>query len=175
MAMELSVESEPLETLLGSVSECLASGIYYAALVVALTIPEICSALESEGGRGSGERYKVWYATYLGDRYPDLTPDDCYRLRCGVLHQGRLGRPDMLYSRVIFTIPNASENVLHNNVLGEVLNLDVSQFCDDLVSAARRWYKVKAPDPHVIANLPNLVRYRPEGLSPYVVGMPLIA
>lgn len=168
-------ESSPLDVLLGNVHACLDGGMYYAALVVALTIPEICAALEAEGGRGNSERYKKWYRDYLADLYPYLTDDDCYSLRCSVLHQGKLGRPGMQYSRVLFTVPNAENNVFHNNVWNDALNLDVVLFCNDVSEAAKRWYAAKHDDPHVVANLPNLVRYRPTGLSPYMVGMPLIA
>ena len=165
----------PLHTLLDNIQGCLGAGIYYAALVTALTIPEICAALESDGGWGGNQKYKNWYHDYLGDKYPNLTPDDCYALRCSVLHQGKLGRPNMQYSRVLFTIPNRQRNVFHNNICNDALNLDVSIFCNDVIAAAQAWYEVKRDDPFVLANLPNLVRDRPEGLSPYMVGMPLIA
>jgi len=81
----------------------------------------------------------------------------------------------MQYSRVLFTVPNTQRNVFHNNIINDALNLDVIQFCRDVTEAAKHWYVAKHGDPNVIANLPNLVRYRPSGLSPYMVGMPLIA
>ncbi len=165
----------PLHTLLDNIQGCLGSGIYYAALVTALTIPDICAALESDGAWATREKYKDWYKTYLGGNYPNLTPDDCYYLRCGVLHQGKLGRHGMQYSRVLFTVPNRQNNVFHNNIINDALNLDVVIFCNDVVAAAQAWYELKKDDPFVLANLPNLVRDRPEGLSPYMVGVPLIA
>ena len=81
----------------------------------------------------------------------------------------------MEYSRVLFTIPNAQNNVFHNNVLNDALNLDVTIFCQDVIGAAINWYRVNAKNPHVVANLPSLVRMRPQGLAPYMVGIPLIA
>ena len=170
----ISIDS-PLHTFLDNVQACLSAGIYYAALVTALTVPEICAALESEGGWGGHQKYKNWYQDYLGSKYPDLTPDDCYALRCSVLHQGKLGRPNMQYSRVIFTVPNRQNNVFHNNLINDALNLDMTMFCNDIIDAAQAWYEAKKDDTFVVANLPNLVRDRPNGLSPYMVGMPLIA
>lgn len=173
--MSLSAGKDSFETILGNIRDCLDGQMFYAALVVSLTIPEVCASLEAQGGRGNNERYKKWYTEYLSLSYPNLTADDCYSLRCSVLHQGKLGRPGMQYSRVLFTIPNSRNIVLHNNIINDALNLDVVHFCNDVIAAARNWLAAKHDDVCVIENLPNLVRYRPQGLSPYIVGLPLIA
>ncbi len=165
----------PLDTILADIQNGLRGGMYYAALVVALTVPEFCAALQCEGGGGGADKYMEWFTANLGHRYPNLTPDDCYSLRCSVLHQGRMGRPGMQYSRVLFTVPNAQNNVFHNNIINDALNLDVIQFCEDFIRAALLWYDATRNDEHVVANISNLVRFRPEGLAPYMVGMPLIA
>ncbi len=96
-------------------------------------------------------------------------------MRCGVLHQGRLGHPKMQYARILFTLPNPRGAILHNNIIGDALNLDAITFCRDMVQSALRWYEAKQDDPNVLANLPRLVQYHENGLRPYVVGIPLIA
>jgi hypothetical protein len=163
-----------METVLQEIERALQARVYYLALVVALTLPDICAALESPDGQTDRDRYKVWYNANLGGRYGALTDADCYSLRCGVVHQGRFGHPKMGYGRVVFSLPGTGI-FLHNNIVNDALKLDVGQFCRDMVQAARRWFASKQNDPTVQANLPNLVQLRPQGLAPYIVGMPLIA
>ena len=140
----------PLDFLLGEIRKSLSAHLYYAALTVALTIPEICGALESETGWGGSDKYRAWYENNVQTAYANLTPKDCYSLRCSILHQGKLGRPGMEYSRVIFTVPNPQNNYYHNNIINDALNLDIITFCNDFVHAAEEWYRVKASDPFVV-------------------------
>jgi hypothetical protein len=60
-------------------------------------------------------------------------------------------------------------------LVGKVLQVDLVYFCRAIMDAACAWAISKADDPHVQRNLPNLVRYRPEGLPPFSVGVPTIA
>jgi len=173
--MKPELEDDPLSVILSDIQSCLGNGMFYAAITVSLTLPEICAALEASNGRGSSEKYKTWYNTYLADLYPLITDDFCYSLRCSVVHQGKFGRPGEQYSRILFTIPDQTGNFFHNNVINDALNLDAAKFCSDVMDAAKRWYAAKQGDPNVLKNLPNLVRYRPKGLAPFMVGMPLIA
>jgi hypothetical protein len=149
--------------------------LYYLAVVLTLTLPDICGALESVDGGATSTRYKKWCDTWLVSAYPKLNGQDFYSLRCGVLHQGRLGHPKTRYGRVLFTVPNAQGNVFHNNVQKDALNLDAITFCTDVIKAVTRWYEVKQSDAHVVANWPRLLQYREHGLAPYMVGVPLIA
>lgn len=86
-----------------------------------------------------------------------------------------MGHPDMQYSRVLFTIPNPQQNVFHNGITEDALNLYTPIFCQDVLTAVEQWYEAQRNDPNVIANLPRLVQYREHGLTPYMVGVPLIA
>ncbi len=81
----------------------------------------------------------------------------------------------MQYSRVIFTLPNPQNNVFHNNVVNDALNLDAVRFCSDIIQSVRDWYKANEDSAHVRANIPHLVQFRPNGLAPYMIGMPLIS
>ena len=167
--------ADSMETILSEIELAIKSKLYYLAVAMALTLPDICAALESEDGLTSSKKYKAWYSENLAEKYPRMTDVDCYSLRCGVLHQGRCGHPNSQYGRVIFTIPNAQRNVFHNNIINDALNLDAPQFCADVVQSVRDWFVGSQHLVNVKANLPNLVRFRPHGLSPYMVGMPVIA
>jgi hypothetical protein len=164
-----------METILQEIDRALEAGLHYLAIAMALTVPDICAALESLNGETTGPKYKAWYNANLAGRYPNITDADCWSLRCGVLHQGRFGHPNMQYGRILFTVPNSQNNVFHNNIINDALNLDAVLFCRDVVACARHWFDEKCNDLVVQSNLPNLVQLRPQGLAPYMVGMPLIA
>jgi hypothetical protein len=164
-----------MEIITNEIGRALQAGLYYPAIVLTLTLPDICGALESADGEATGARYKDWRDTWLFAAYPNVNGQDLYSLRCGVLHQGRLGHPKMQYSRVLFTVPNAQRNVFHNNIIGDALNLDAVIFCTDVMKAVARWYDTKRNDAHVVANWSRLFQYREHGIAPYMVGVPLIA
>lgn len=164
-----------MDVILGDLERALGAGLYYVAIAVALSLPDVCAALESPNGETSAAKYKAWYDKYVACKYPALTSSDCWSLRCGVLHQGRFGHPNSQYGRVLFTVPSAQRNVFHNNILNDALNLDAIIFCRDMIGSTRQWFTAARSDATVKANLPNLVQFRPKGLAPYMVGMPLIA
>jgi hypothetical protein len=173
-------EPDPMETILGEIERALASGLYYLAITVSLTLPEICAALESVTGHNvrANVAFKQWYNKYLAHIYTHLTDDDCFSLRCGTVHQGRFGRPDMQYDRVIFTFPGAPTRN-HRGLIQwpdvSYFSLDAEYFCRDFINAARQWFQENKDNPIVQGNLPRLVRMRPDGLPPRIIGGPLIA
>lgn len=168
--------SPELEMILREIEGALDAELYYLALMLGLAIPDICGALENESGWSTRDRYKAWYDAHLASLFPFMTADDCYSLRCGVVHQGRMGlKNKQTYSRVIFTLPVPGGNVVHGGSINDVLQFDAVWFCRDIIKAARQWFWNAQTRPVVRRNLPNMVRLRPRGFSPYVVGPPVIA
>jgi hypothetical protein len=163
-----------VDTILDEIEKAIKAEFYYLAVALALTLPDICAAMESSTGNTSGAQYKAWYDEWLAEKYPEMTGTDLYSLRCGVIHQGRFGHAKMQYSRVIFTMPSAGF-VLHRNIFNDALNLDAPRFCRDVVEAVRRWYSAKQNDPIVSRNLPRLLQFRANGLEPYFIDIPVIA
>lgn len=164
-----------MDTILREIELALDAHLYYLAVALTLTLPDICSALESSDGETSSPQYRAWFTTNLASVYPRMTDNDCWKLRCGVLHQGRCGHPQMQYDRIIFTLPNPSRALVHNTVLGRALNLDAVTFCHEVMQAVHNWLAAKTNDPNTSRNLPNLVHFRPNGIPPYIVGLPVIA
>jgi hypothetical protein len=155
------------------IEHALSFGLHYLAIIGTLTLPDICGALESFDGRATGSNYKAWWDQWMSSQYPKLTSTDLYSMRCGVLHQGRLGHPNCQYARIIFTAPKAgtpsgSAPMLHNNIFNDALNLDADEFCRDMIKAVLDWYFAKQTDVHVQANFPHLVRLYENGLLPYI-------
>jgi hypothetical protein len=169
--------SGPLETALQEIEKALAANLFYLALVMALTLPDICAALEDENAYSGRDEYKKWYRENLADRFPFMSDADCYSLRCGVVHKGSLGLKSKgsTFSRVLFALPTPRRNIFHNNVLNDALQFDPVIFCADMIAAVRKWYSEHCEDENVKKNLPNVLQVRPNGLAPYMVGTPIIA
>jgi hypothetical protein len=167
---------DKLDVITREIEVALKGGFYYLAIIGSLTLPDICSALESQDGTTSGKQYMHWCDSWLLPKYPFLTSSEIYSLRCGVIHQGNAMHPSKRYSRILFTLPVPHNDVfLHNNILNDALNLDAVTFCRDVLECGVNWYAQEKNNPHVVANLPNQVRYYPKGIAPYIVGVPVIS
>jgi hypothetical protein len=153
--------------------------LYYLALVGALVIPDMCGALESADGQATPLRYKAWFDKHVAPMNlfgttPILTGEDCYRFRCSLLHQGRTRHPDSAYRRIVFIEPGLGPIVGHMNILNDALNIDVRSFCLEIVRAARIWLgTVQGTEPYD-SNFAEFVHRYPNGLPPYIVGVPVI-
>jgi hypothetical protein len=163
-----------MEPILAEIEKALDAGLYYLAVMLAVAIPDICGALESKDGRSGPVQYKAWYDAHLANRIYDLTADDCYSLRCGVVHQGKFGLAGAQYDRAIFLLPQ-SKNKMVACQIGDAYVYSVEHFCKEVIVAVRTWFAAKQNDANVIANMPRLVRVHPNGLAPYIVGEPVIA
>lgn len=163
---------ENMEDILRQIEATNEAGYYYVALFSALTLPDICAALESTNGETNGERYANWY-----DRNVDSGPatgKDIYRFRCSLLHQGRMTHPKSNFSRIIFIEPEATANVFHNCIVGDALLIDVQLFISDLLAATRKWLASAQNTETFQKNSAAFVTRHPEGLKPYVTGLPII-
>lgn len=165
-----------MEVILKDVERALSARLYYLAIMMSLTIPDVCAALETNDGKTSPNRYTRWCKDYLVSKYSLMTTSDFWRLRCAVLHQGRSGNKYSRYTRVIFQIQE-NRSTLHHNLVFDALILDSETFCRDMLASARAWHDAKKGDANVMRNLPQLMQFRPDGLKGYdlIKGLPAIA
>jgi hypothetical protein len=185
-----------LTAILREIERALDAKLYYLAIAVTLSIPDICACLECDPEKpiwATKDKYETWCTANLVTHFTNLTAEDLFRLRGGVLHQGHFGHAKARYDRIIFITPE-SQFQAHDAIIavapgvkvggvdveklrlsGQLLHLNVASFCKSIMDAARTWAISKAGDPNVQQNLPNLVRYRPDGLPPFSVGIPTIA
>lgn len=177
-------ELHPLETILADIQKALDARLWYVAIAVALSIPDICSLLERNDetdGWSKKEKYAAWFDQYVAPKFDSLTGNDCYCLRGGVLHKGRFGHHKMQFDRMIFSIPDPNtglffgEGFTHGDDGGEkVLILGAATFCLKIITSAREWLERMSADPNVKANSEWLVRYRPNGFPSVILGLPFI-
>lgn len=159
-----------------------ATSAYYLALVGALTVPDICGALEAPNGRATEAKYVAWFNRWVGPAYArgekSFTGIDCYLYRCAMLHQAR-ARPTRerpprgSFERVLFVEPGHDPEV-HDVIIAGALVIEVPTFVRDVTAAARRWLEeVEGTEPFERNDELAFRRY-PYGLEPYIVGAPVI-
>jgi hypothetical protein len=171
-----NIGHESLRDLLAQLSNSLNTNLYYLSLYVALTIPDMCGALDSTDGRASGNEYVKWFDKHVAPKYRGfLSGEECYEFRCSLLHQGQLRPRKGRYSRMVFVEPAATTNVLHNNIINDALNIDVRLFCKDMIDSAIQWLDQVEGTALFKTNFEKFVRRYPTGLAPYIGGVPVIA
>jgi hypothetical protein len=150
-----------------------ANGLYYLALLGALTLPDICGALASDNGRASGSKYKDWLRANVPEQAADA--DEIYGLRCSMMHQGQ-ALPHGGHFPIAFMAPGVGQ--LHNLstvVSGEQVGwLSIEMFVAEVTNGTERWLAQYGASNTVRRNLDKFARLRPEGLPPHVSG-PVIA
>jgi hypothetical protein len=169
-----------MRDLLQQVEHAAAANLYYVALLTGLSLPDICGAMESNDGEANRQKYIAWFDRWVAPKYlvrgaPSLTGEACWYYRCSTLHQGRAAHPKLGYSRVLFVEPGATTNVFHNNILNDALNIDLRLFVRDLVAAGLRWLQQAEGSANYQRNYPLFMQRYPNGLAPYIVGVPVIA
>ncbi|SEI89252.1 hypothetical protein SAMN04488127_0723 [Bhargavaea ginsengi] len=160
-----------MENMLNEIEKGLEAGVYHLALGMTLCIPDICAALQSNNGETKKNKYVNWYDQYVGDKVR-MSANDCYYFRCAFLHQGRTEHKDSQYRKIIFIEPT-SILTLHNNVLNDVLNIDIQIFCRVIIDAARNWYEEQKDTKNYKSNFEHSFKRHPEGMAPYIVGVPV--
>lgn len=169
----------PLESILHDIRRSIDAKLYYPAALIALTIPDICSALALPNSIFVKESH---YAGFV-DKYTtqsELGIDGigCFRLRGGVVHRASFARhPKFNATHVIFTIPESGAAIHALSITRgdkKVVMLHLDMFCKAMDSAARKWFVDNERNPLVEENMQHLIRYCPFGLSPFVVGAPVV-
>lgn len=89
--------SSMVDKLILDINNALDAECYFAALMTALTLPDICGKAEYPND-GNGKRYKEWCKKYVtphvkpssphGEDMPYLSDEVLYSLRNSLLHQG---------------------------------------------------------------------------------------
>jgi hypothetical protein len=188
----------PLAALLDQIVKSIKAELYFPALSLCVTLPDICTSIEADPEVAFHENFDTycdWFDRFAAPCFKELQGADCYYLRGGVVHSGHFRHKKSRFDRIIFFLPGPigvdrdvvvtiADDVTFSGKTreeitgsypkrqstGKVLQVDLLQFCDIMMGAASRWAREQAENPHVIANLPNLVRVRDGGFPPFMVG-----
>jgi hypothetical protein len=135
-----------MKNFLDAMDLCTANQNWYGALFIALSLPDICAKIDEPSAQGSQSRYCPWFDTYVGKKYIGfLSGKDCYALRCAYLHEGTdeitSQKARQMVSRFRFIAPAPRGNMMHCNLINDVLQLQVDIFCGDIKAAVEDWLK----------------------------------
>jgi len=169
-----------MRRLVESVRLSLSTENWYSALFVALSMPDICGRLE-DPTKPSDERYMDWFRRYLSGVYgaptaePFLTPEDCYALRCALVHQGAADitgqKKKKILDEICFFRPgsqafgplrpghcNRLTNVrVNDREFKSALCLMVTGFCEDMCKAVEKWLSDVAGNVGIQARMNDLL------------------
>lgn len=168
-----------MEPILLEIERTMLARLWYAAVALSLTLPDLCASLEARPeARPDGQqaRYKSWFNKNLKGKV-GLSAEECWGLRCGVVHQGRYKHKNIrAYQRVAFTFENVG---VHCSVVetlnGEhIFSLHAPIFCAEIIESVRAWCALNSANLVVQRNIPNLVQIRPNGFSPAIHGLNVI-
>ena len=132
----------------------LADDNLYAALSLALSLPDICSSIENPGPGKSKNRYIKWCKAWVEPKFthqlgPDrglhvfLSAEDCYKLRCSLVHSGSAeidANNEGIRIRAEFFDATVGAH-LNSFQLGSTsfLQLRAADFSDAMFTAADEW------------------------------------
>lgn len=160
---------------------------WFAALPIALTLPDICGAVDDPGPGKSKKRYVAWWDAYMAPRYwvrPDedeepqwepftyLPGPDAYALRCAYLHSGtdEVDGPTTSHHRIRFLGPPSSAAFGYSEKT-RTLNVGLEQFIEWTCLSVECWLRERADDPVAQERLRGLVSIIPSAVR--FVGRPM--
>lgn len=173
-------EPNCVEMLLEEIDRALKAELYVVATMAALTLPDMCAALETEGFWAKNVNYVAWCERNLPQEFFSLaTPELMKQLRNDLLHTGtvddRKGN-----KKLILTIPRwhtATQIHFGNCRINDTYLTNVEDFCHGLMLAAGSWLEKNKDNPTVQKNLGLMIRKHENrnGFPPIVVGTPVPA
>jgi hypothetical protein len=134
-----------MRDLLNEMMQAVNSKAYYPALITAVTVPDICAALESNGYT-QDDKYIAWFDANAVSYFDGfLDGAKAYFLRCAVVHQGRLSHKNFKTSfhEIMFVTDNKEFGMdfigVVNNEGKEFLAIELKRFCAVIYTAANKW------------------------------------
>lgn len=160
-----------MEDLLQQIDAASAASMYYLALTGALVVPSVANALGHRSGEDQGcLAYGAWYDRWVRRPNDFADGEAIYRLPCSLLHQAGGDHPKSQFERVVFV----KTAMLHNNRINETLQLSAVRFCGATNEGCRRWLSaVAGTEPFETNKRASFSRY-PDGLRPFIGGVPVI-
>jgi hypothetical protein len=161
--------------LINDIQKAIDARAYCIALMGALTLPDICSALECADGLSSSERYEKWFDRRVASHYPgEMNGRQCY------LHWFRMFHPSACRvddrqrtERHAFVVPGSTGNSTVFRANG-VVYLDLGVFCLHLGNAATVWLKAVRWTEPFETNSARIFTVHPKGIPGAVVKWPMI-
>ena len=134
----------------------LSAELYNCALIMALTLPDICGKVEYPK-ENAKKRYVEWFSVYAkpfftvsATKFPEetpvdvtwLSPEECWALRCAVFHSGNYETEYIKLTDIrIHAHKRNEKNYSHMSRDSRYADLDGILLCENLCVAAEQYYK----------------------------------
>lgn len=160
-----------MQNIIDSVRQAVKNKNFYAALFVSLALPDICAALES--GKTNQIKYAEWFEKNLPQYTGYLSGNDCYALRCSLLHQGRDDITEQKAREVlehyVFLISGSHCNLVKDcffdGVKKSFLQLNVQSFCNDICIAVEDWLGKVISNPIIAERIKGTIEIHEPGYT----------
>lgn len=175
-------QPSPLAAIYAEIRAALDADLLYLAVVVSASIPDVCANLELVEGQAGHKGYRQWYRDYVGDALGAFDAEECYELRCGVLHRAATRGSKTgysVYDRFAFVRRESNIIIQQSVVVGppgnRILCVDARIFCETIIASAEKWERALVNNSTVQANMERVIRRRSNGLPPLLGNVALIA
>lgn len=145
---------------------------WYAALAIALTLPDICGKLQNPS-LGSTKRYIGFFNDFLKPKYVHkigalqrehefLNGNDMYALRCSFLHSGTIEisnqRIQEVLNKFVFLAPDkVNGHIVHMHQLDKTLQLQIDMFCLEVIDGVEIWIKSFKNDEEIQSRADSMI------------------
>ena len=145
----------------------------YAALSLALMMPDICGSLEDPGPGKSQNRYVKWCKRWIEPSFTIVDPariptvflsaEDCYQLRCSLIHSGT-PEIDQSKRKALRKVEFFDETTTsHLNIINDCLQLRAAPFSGTMFDAVDAWDTSVAGDAAIQAEKAKLLMIHSAG------------
>ena len=143
-----------MEVRLKEIRQALKNKLYYCALALALTLPDICGK-HAFPNESVGIRYKKWFDQYAKDiftsetivlpgdsteKYVWFTSEECFALRCAYLHAGNYELERVKLEKVSLHVHFRDGKEFKHMIRDDIFaDWDVITICNNLCEAAEKY------------------------------------
>lgn len=148
---------------------------YYAALTVALVLPEVCGRLAHPGMKSKARFIAWWQAHMVPSHTMDIGPakqphvflsaEDAYAFRCAALHEAsdEISTVDEVRLNKFDFVVAPPGMVVHMNQFEQRLQLQVDVFCEEICCAVEQWLAEHGETPAVVSAMEKHMRIQTIG------------
>jgi len=139
-----------IERIIQDIERAISVRLYYPALLMTLTLPEICMGLTLQKSNFvKRDHYVSFVDNYTTEGELGLDGASCYQLRGGLVHRADLtGHAYFPNTHVVFTVPETHSSIHALSIISgdkSASMFDLQLFCAAMIKAARAWYDEVVP------------------------------
>jgi hypothetical protein len=156
-----------MQEFIDAVRKSVAAEHWHAALALALTLPDICGALDDPTAR-SQVRFRKWWEEWAQPSFTSnigadsvshvfLGSGDAYAFRCAYLHAGSDSIDGERASDRLKSFMLTYGAPIHLNQMNDRLQIDVGRFTSTIADSVEKWLRAREGDRGFRSRIEGLV------------------